>query len=163
MSALPWVYLVLLSIGYALALLYGQLGVLAAISVALLLIAGYAVRQQRTRGRATSATGCSSSWPWAWRCTGCRGSTTGAASHQRFSADAVPFSMYLNQDKPLIGFWLLLACPWIVARRSLRLSICVTALALALTAIAALGGAALLGDHQLGAEVAGAGVAVGAE
>jgi len=146
MSALPWVYLVLLSIGYALALVYGQLGVLAAISVALLLIAGYAVRQQRT--------------PWA-RYVG-HGLfivlALGLAMHwlpgfyngrgiapQRFSADAVPFSMYLNQDKPLIGFWLLLACPWIVARRSLRLSICVTALALALTAIAALGGAALLG------------------
>ncbi|MFV3017315.1 CPBP family intramembrane glutamate endopeptidase, partial [Pseudomonas sp. KHB2.9] len=114
MSALPWVYLVLLSIGYALALLYGQLGVLAAISVALLLIAGYAVRQQRT--------------PWA-RYVG-HGLfivlALGLAMHwlpgfyngrgiapQRFSADAVPFSMYLNQDKPLIGFWLLLACPWI--------------------------------------------------
>ena len=33
----------------------------------------------------------------------------------RFSADAVPFAMYLNLDKPLIGFWLLLACPWAVA------------------------------------------------
>ena len=39
---------------------------------------------------------------------------------QRFTADAVPFSMYLNQDKPLIGFWLLLACPWIMRARSLR-------------------------------------------
>ncbi|WP_228394493.1 CPBP family intramembrane glutamic endopeptidase [Pseudomonas helleri] len=64
---------------------------------------------------------------------------------QRFTPDAVPFSMYLNQDKPLIGFWLLLACPWIVARRSLRLTICVAALALTLTVIAALGGAVLLG------------------
>ncbi|MGH8483332.1 MAG: CPBP family glutamic-type intramembrane protease, partial [Pseudomonas sp.] len=25
-----------------------------------------------------------------------------------------PFSMYLNLDKPLIGFWLLLACPWLL-------------------------------------------------
>ena len=48
MAALPWLYLALLSIGYVMALVYGQLGVLAAISVALLLIAGYAVRQQRT-------------------------------------------------------------------------------------------------------------------
>lgn len=57
----------------------------------------------------------------------------------------MPFSLYLNQDKPLIGFWLLLACPWIVARRPLRLSIYATALALTLTTIAALGGAVLLG------------------
>lgn len=48
MLALPWLYLALLSIGYVIALSYGQLGVLAAISVALLLIAGYAVCQQRT-------------------------------------------------------------------------------------------------------------------
>jgi len=48
MLLLPWLYLALLSIGYVLALAYGQLGVLALVSVALLLIAGYAVRQQRT-------------------------------------------------------------------------------------------------------------------
>ena len=48
MIALPWLYLVLLSIGYGLALTYGQLGALAAVSVAMLLIAGYAVRQQRS-------------------------------------------------------------------------------------------------------------------
>lgn len=47
MIALPWLYLTLLSIGYVVALIYGQLGVLAAVSIALLLVAGYAVRQQR--------------------------------------------------------------------------------------------------------------------
>ncbi len=146
MPALPWLYLALLSIGYALALIYGQLGLLAAVSIGLLLVAGFAVRQQRN--------------PWA-RYLG-HGLfivlALGLAMHwlpgfyngrgidpQRFSADAVPFSMYLNQDKPLIGFWLLLACPWIIARRPLRLSIYATALALTLTAIAALGGAVLLG------------------
>ena len=39
MIALPWTYLALLSIGYGLALIYGHLGWLAAISFALLLIA----------------------------------------------------------------------------------------------------------------------------
>lgn len=146
MPALPWLYLVLLSIGYGLALTYGQLGLLALVSIGLLLVAGYAVRQQRN--------------PWA-RYLG-HGLfivlALGLAMHwlpgfyngrgidpQRFTADAVPFSMYLNQDKPLIGLWLLLACPWIVARRPLRLSIYATALALTLTTIAALGGAVLLG------------------
>ena len=47
MIALPWLYLTLLSIGYVVALIYGPLGVLAAVSIALLLVAGYAVRQQR--------------------------------------------------------------------------------------------------------------------
>ena len=49
MTALPWMYLALLSIGYALALSYGQLGLLAALSILLLLAAGFAVRQQRSR------------------------------------------------------------------------------------------------------------------
>ncbi|WP_339532827.1 CPBP family intramembrane glutamic endopeptidase [Pseudomonas mucidolens] len=146
MLALPWLYLALLSMGYGLALIYGHLGWLALASIGLLLVAGFAVHQQRN--------------PWA-RYVG-HGLfivlALGLAMHwlpgfqngrgiepQRFTADAVPFSMYLNQDKPLIGFWLLLVCPWIVARRSLRLSIYATALALTLTAIAALGGAVLLG------------------
>ncbi|SET52933.1 hypothetical protein SAMN03159512_02615 [Pseudomonas sp. NFR09] len=146
MIALPWLYLALLSIGYLLALIYGQLGVLAGVSVALLLIAGYAVRQQRTPWARYLGHGLfivlalSLAMHWLPGFYNGRG-----IAPQRFTEDAVPFSMYLNQDKPLIGFWLLLACPWIVARRSLRLSICVAALALTLTAIAALGGAALLG------------------
>lgn len=146
MIALPWLYLALLSIGYAMALIYGQLGMLAAISIVLLLSAGYAVRQQRTPwvryvGHGlfiVLAVGLAMHWmPGFYNGRG--------IDPQRFTPDAVPFSMYLNQDKPLIGLWLLLACPWIVARRSLRLSICVTALTLTLTAVAVLGGAALLG------------------
>lgn len=146
MIALPWLYLTLLSIGYVVTLIYGQLGVLAAVSIALLLVAGYAVRQQRNPWARylghglfiVLALGLAMHWlPGFYNGRG--------IAPQRFTPDSVPFSMYLNQDKPLIGFWLLLACPWIVARRSLRLSICVTAVALTLAAIAALGGAALLG------------------
>lgn len=145
MPALPWLYLALLSIGYVLALTYGQLGLLAVVSVALLLIAGFAARQQRSPWARylghglfiVLALGLAMHW--------LPGFYNGRAiAPQRFTADSVPFSMYLNQDKPLIGFWLL-ACPWIVARRSLRLSIYATAMALTLTAIAALGGALLLG------------------
>ncbi|MNF79857.1 hypothetical protein D3C84_620860 [compost metagenome] len=53
--------------------------------------------------------------------------------------------MYLNLDTPLIGFWLLLTCPWIVGRRSLHTSVYATVLALALSAVLALGGALLMG------------------
>ncbi len=63
----------------------------------------------------------------------------------RFTDNAVPFSMYLNLDKPLIGFWLLLACPWIVAARSLRLTVFASVLGLTLSAVMALGGALLFG------------------
>lgn len=146
MLALPWTYLALLCIGYGWALTYGQLGWLAAIPVALLVGAGIAVRQQKYRyaryfGHAlfvVLALALAMHWlPGFYNGRG--------IAPQRFTDDAVPFSMYLNQDKPLIGFWLLLACPWIVGRRSLRLSLSATAVALTLSVIAALGGAMWLG------------------
>ncbi|MBD0706775.1 CAAX protease [Pseudomonas sp. E141] len=146
MPALPWPYLAFLSIGYALALAFGHLAWTAAISVALLLFAGYAVRQQQTPvgqflGHAlfvVMALALALHWM--------PGFFNGRAiAPQRFTDDAVPFAMYLNQDKPLIGFWLLLACPWIVGRRSFRLSLQATALGLTLSAVLALGGAMLLG------------------
>ncbi|MFA8371232.1 type II CAAX prenyl endopeptidase Rce1 family protein [Burkholderia thailandensis] len=31
----------------------------------------------------------------------------------RYTPDAAPFSMYLNLDKPLVGFWLLWTLPWL--------------------------------------------------
>ncbi|RQZ20815.1 CPBP family intramembrane metalloprotease [Burkholderia sp. Bp9031] len=31
----------------------------------------------------------------------------------RFTPDAVPFTMYLNFDKPLVGLWLLWVLPWV--------------------------------------------------
>ncbi|MGY2290277.1 CPBP family intramembrane glutamic endopeptidase [Pseudomonas sp. SDO528_S397] len=146
MLALPWFYLILLSIGYAMALTYGKLGLLAGVSIALLLVAGFAVRQQRTAWARyighglfiVLALGLAMHW--------LPGFYNGRViDPQRLTDDAVPFSMYLNQDKSLIGFWLLLVCPWVVARRSLRLTICAASIALTLTAIAALGGALLLG------------------
>lgn len=39
---------------------------------------------------------------------------------ERFTPDAAPFTMYLNFDKPLIGFWLVLACPWIEPHENWR-------------------------------------------
>ncbi|WP_415770244.1 CPBP family intramembrane glutamic endopeptidase [Pseudomonas sp. LB3P38] len=146
MMTLPWIYLALLSTGYGLALTYGHLGLMAAISVALLLFAGFAVRQQklpiaRYLGHALfifMALALAMHW--------LPGFYNGRAiDPQRLTDDAVPFSMYLNLDKPLIGFWLLLVCPGIVGRRSLRLSIYATAMALCLSAVLALGGALLLG------------------
>ncbi|CAN7477462.1 MULTISPECIES: CPBP family intramembrane glutamic endopeptidase [Pseudomonas] len=146
MPALPWPYLAMLAIGYGLALAYGQLAWTALISVALLLFAGYAVRQQpmpigRFLGHILFVV-MALALALHWMPGFFNGRVIPA---QRLTDDAAPFAMYLNQDKPLIGFWLLLACPWIVGRRSLRLSVYATALGLALSAVLALGGAMLLG------------------
>lgn len=146
MPALPWTYLILLSLGYGLALAYGHLGWLSGISIALLLIAGLAARQRQLRfGRHLGhalflfmALALALHWlPGFYNGRG--------INPQRFTDNAVPFSMYLNLDKPLIGFWLLLVCPWIVGRRSLRLSAYATAMGLAVSAVLALGGAVSLG------------------
>ncbi|OOG11491.1 CPBP family intramembrane glutamic endopeptidase [Pseudomonas sp. C9] len=146
MLALPWSYLALLSLGYALALTYGQLGWMAVVSVALLLVAGVAVRQQKLPVAHYLGHGLFVILALALALHWLPGFYNGRGiAPQRLTDDAVPFSMYLNQDKPLIGFWLLLACPWIVGRRSLRLGIYATALALTLSAVLALGGALLLG------------------
>jgi membrane protease YdiL (CAAX protease family) len=146
MIALPWTYLALLSLGYALALTYGHLGWLAGISVALLLVAGFAVRQQKLPVARYLGHGVFIILALALAMHWLPGFYNGRGiDPHRFTDDAVPFSMYLNQDKPLIGFWLLLFCPWIVGRRSLRLSFYSTALALMVSAVLALGGALVLG------------------
>jgi hypothetical protein len=80
MPALPWPYLAFLSIGYCLALVYGTLAWTAAISIALLLLAGYAVRQQQLPIGRFLGHALSSSWPSPWRCTGCRAFSTGGQS-----------------------------------------------------------------------------------
>ena len=146
MLALPWIDLALLSLGYGLALIYGQLGWLAAISVGLLLFAGFVVRQQKLPIARYLGHGLFVFMALALAMHWLPGFYNGRGiDPQRLTDDGVPFSMYLNQDKPLIGFWLLLVCPWIVGRRSLRLSIYATAMALPLSAVLALGGALLLG------------------
>ncbi|MFC4276078.1 CPBP family intramembrane glutamic endopeptidase [Achromobacter aloeverae] len=50
----------------------------------------------------------------------------------RTTPDAAPFTMYLNLDKPLAGFWIVLALPWMACRRFWRQAFPATGLALAL-------------------------------
>ena len=137
-----WILLALLGLGYAIALVHGGLGLATLPVFAALVLAGWLVRP----GRAS----------WLKACGHCLfvALALALALHKlpgfdnalvvdnlRFSPDAAPFSMRLNLDKPLIGFWLLLACPWIIgARRGPR------RLWLApLTVVACLGGAWVAG------------------
>ncbi|CAI8741474.1 CPBP family intramembrane metalloprotease [Pseudomonas sp. IT-P253] len=146
MLVLPWPYLTLLSAGYVLALTYGQLTVLASMVIILLMLAGFAVRQPDYRhvrylGHALFVLLAFAlavhGWPGFYNAK--------MIDHERFTENAVPFSMNLNLDKPLIGFWLLLVCPWIVARHPWLPTLKASAAALSLTASVTFGTAWLLG------------------
>ncbi len=146
MLVMPWPYLTLLSAGYVLALTYGQITAQASIAIILLLLTGFAARQQHARyvrylGHAVfillALTLALHWWPGFQNAR--------MIDQERFTENAVPFSMYLNLDKPLIGFWLLLVCPWIIGRHSFMQAIKAGALTLTLTALVTLGGASLLG------------------
>lgn len=63
---------------------------------------------------------------------------------ERLTLDAVPFSMYLNLDKPLIGFWLILAGPHVQLFKPARAWLAVGAITGCATIIACLAGAFLL-------------------
>lgn len=109
-----WLGLGLLALGYCAALVNGQLGPLAAIPIALLVLAAYAVSPRRKplfqyAGHAlflTLAVALSMHWLPGFH-------NPQVIGPVRFTPDAMPFTMYLNLDKPLIGFWLLLVVPWI--------------------------------------------------
>jgi hypothetical protein len=52
---------------------------------------------------------------------------------ERFTQDAAPYTMYLNFDKTLIGFWLLLVFPWIRLEKKFSLMIVTVVVACAVT------------------------------
>jgi len=139
-----WILLALLASGYALALGQGSLTLASLPAFALLLSSAWLVRAGHARR---------------WRILG-HGlfvlTAVALALHRlpgfdnarvidavRLSADAIPFSLSLNLDKPLIGFWLLLACPWIVMIPRPRPRI--AALAALLSGVTCLGAAWLSG------------------
>lgn len=146
MIARPWPYLALLTLGYALALSYGQLDVNALITLGALIISGLATVQTRSHYLRYAGHALFVLLALALALHWLPGFHNGPViSPTRLTPDAVPFSMFLNLDKPLIGFWLLLVCPWIAPRFSWRASVGATLMALTLVAITALGGAMLLG------------------
>ncbi|SAK86209.1 abortive infection protein [Caballeronia fortuita] len=118
-----WLVPVLLVVGYALAMASGQVTVLSALPVALLVIAAFSIAPHREAwvrytGHAlfiVLAVALSMHWVPGFH-------NLRVIDAQRLAGDAVPFTMYLNLDKPLIGFWLLLACPWIRPRYEAKAS-----------------------------------------
>jgi len=146
MSAQRWTALFLLSLGYCLALLYGQLSVPVVVTFGLLIMAAICVshfqhRAVRLFGHAlfiAIAAGLASHW-WPGFLS------ARAIAGVRLSPEAAPYSMYLNLDKPLIGYWIAIACPWVFIALSPRRWLGVTSIALPFTAAACLSTALLLG------------------
>lgn len=146
MPALRWTALALLTLGYCIALAYGQLGLPAAVTFGLLIMAGICVSHFRhwaihLFGHAlfiALAAGLASHW-----LPGFFNARVIAAV--RFTQEAAPFSMFLNLDKPLIGFWIALACPWVFAAITLRRSLITTSLTLPVTTFVCLMSAVALG------------------
>ncbi len=120
MSILPWPYLALLSLGYALALSVGQLSLpRSLLGFSLLLASGLAARQTRSRAGRYLGHGLFVLVAVALALHRLPGFHSGQViSAMRLTPEAIPFNLYLNLDKPLIGFWLLLVCPWLVQRHS---------------------------------------------
>jgi uncharacterized protein len=146
MPALRWTALALLTLGYCIALAYGQLTLPVTVTFGLLIMAGICASHFRH---------------WAIRLFGHAlfiALAAGLASHWlpgffnarviaavRFTQESAPFSMFLNLDKPLIGFWIALACPWVFSAITLRRSLITTSLTLPVTTVVCLMSAVTLG------------------
>ncbi|MCP1119206.1 CPBP family intramembrane glutamic endopeptidase [Robbsia andropogonis] len=134
-----WLSFSLLVIGYGMALADGLLGLAAFIPLALLMLAAYIVHSPRlTHVRYAGhvlfvvvAIALSVHWLPGFH-------NSRVIGPERFTADAVPFTMYLNLDKPLIGFWLVLVLPWIQLQRPWRAAILSGMVVLVITAAACL-------------------------
>lgn len=141
------VALALLCLGYAFALSQGQLTRAALPGLILLLCAAALVQRPRSSWLKACghglfvllAAGLALHWLPGFN-------SAKVIDAQRFSTDAAPYSMYLNLDKPLIAFWILLACPWMLAgTRNTSTSVPMIATMTAVIAMACLGSAQLLG------------------
>jgi membrane protease YdiL (CAAX protease family) len=146
MPAQRWTTLTLLALGYGLALFYGQLSLPVIVTFGLLVMAGMCVRPFNHWGVRTAghllfiglAAGLASHWLSGFF-------SARVIAGVRFTPEAAPFSMYLNLDKPLIGFWLVLACPWLFISTSWRQSLKTTSITLPVTTAVCLATALSLG------------------
>jgi membrane protease YdiL (CAAX protease family) len=146
MPAIRWTSLTLLTLGYCIALTFGDLGLPTAVTIGLLIMAGVCVTQFSQRAVVVFGHGlflilavalASHSLPGFF--------SERVIAAQRFSPDAALFSMYLNLDKPLIGFWILLACPWLLPAVRMRQAVKTALIALIATAVLCMSAAVALG------------------
>ncbi|MEN7530445.1 MULTISPECIES: CPBP family intramembrane glutamic endopeptidase [unclassified Cupriavidus] len=136
---------VLLLWGYLTAFYIGQLDRFAVDSLVGLLLCGYAITQSKAYVRCAGhllfvllAFGLSLHWLPGFH-------NVKALGPIRFTPDAVPFTMYLNLDKPLIGVWVLAVVPWLRLSTSFWKTILAALGGLMATALVCLGAALILG------------------
>ncbi|WP_296260976.1 MULTISPECIES: CPBP family intramembrane glutamic endopeptidase [unclassified Pseudomonas] len=136
MLAQRWSTITLLTLGYCIALAYGQLSIPVAVIVGLLIMAGicvshfkhWAVRAFGHLLFIALAAGLASHWLPGFI-------STRVIAAVRFTPEAAPFSMYMHLDKPLIGFWIALACPWVFTAMTLRRALITVSFTLPITVV----------------------------
>lgn len=113
--------LTLLLCGYAMALSQGHLAPPVLAWLALLMLAGFAVRPGQPPIRRYAGHALFILLATALALHLLPGFDNARVLDQvTLSPGALPFSLYLNLDKPLVAAWLLLACPWVVAAHNLK-------------------------------------------
>ncbi|MCQ3002090.1 CPBP family intramembrane metalloprotease [Pseudomonas syringae] len=128
MPAIRWTSLTLLTLGYCIALSFGDLSLPAAVTFGLLVMAGICVTQFSQRTIVCFGHGLFIALAFGLAIHWLPGFfSERVIAAQRLSPEAAPFSMYFYLDKPLIGFWIVLACPWLLpaipARRALKTAV----------------------------------------
>jgi uncharacterized protein len=140
-----YISLALLGMGYVLAYPNGQIDLRAGIPILLLLVAGYAnsaPSKPPLQILAHLLFVCLAAALFLHWLPGFQNPRV--VGPERLTPDAVPFSMYLNLDKPLIGFWLILTWPHVRLSKPARAWLAVGAIVACATIIACLVAAFLL-------------------
>ncbi|WP_322083469.1 CPBP family intramembrane glutamic endopeptidase [Burkholderia sp. BCC1972] len=138
--------IILAGFGYAVALAFGKLGAVALAPLALLAAAAWGVWPARPLAVRIAAHAVFAALAVALSLHLVPGFHNPLViGPTRFTPDAVPFTMYLNLDKPLVGLWLLWVLPWIAPDVALSRALRTGAVAAVATAAACLAGALAFG------------------
>ncbi|MGU3781542.1 CPBP family intramembrane glutamic endopeptidase [Burkholderia metallica] len=136
----------LAALGYACALAFGKLAPFALAPLAVLAAAAWGVMPERARAVRIAAHVVFAALAIALSLHLIPGfHNPRVIGPTRFSPDAVPFTMYLNLDKPLVGLWLVWVLPWVAPDVPLSRALRTGTVAAVATAAACLAGALAFG------------------
>ncbi|AOJ35237.1 CPBP family intramembrane glutamic endopeptidase [Burkholderia metallica] len=136
----------LAALGYACALAFGKLAPFALAPLGLLAAAAWGVMPERARAVRIAAHVVFAALAIALSLHLIPGfHNPRVIGPTRFTPDAVPFTMYLNLDKPLVGLWLVWVLPWVAPDVPLSRALRTGAVAAVATAAACLAGALAFG------------------